>query len=262
MRRSNRWSYRRGGFTLIELLVVIAITAILAAVLFPVFAKAREKARQSSCAGNLRQMGLAQMNYVNDHDETMQPGYVGATGVDRPWPELLYPYTRSTEVYTCPSSDAPWAYPSAWLKKTLQLSYIPNYGYSPPGDVEVQTLADVPEPAHLIAYAEMRDIGEWPGWSGYWGVMPWPSAYRPVLRRLTYQEVIGPYQSARNRQAPNGVGDKFAPRVATERHGGGANYIFADGHAKWMKFLLTVDPDGKNTTDRWMWSQREFHLAP
>jgi prepilin-type N-terminal cleavage/methylation domain-containing protein/prepilin-type processing-associated H-X9-DG protein len=249
------------GFTLIELLVVIAIIAILAAILFPVFAKAREKARQSSCANNLRQMGVAQMNYVEDYDDTMQQAYNGLTSVIAPWPDLLYPYTKNTAIYTCPSAKTPWAYRSEKLKKTMDLAYIPNYGYAPPGDVEPQSLADVPNPASLIAYAEMRDIGEWPGWEGYWGVMPWPSAYKPTLRRLTYQEVIGPYESAKAKKAPSGVGDKFAPRVASERHSGGANYIFADGHVQWMKFMRTVDPNGQKTTDNWMWMQKDFQLA-
>src|SRR4051812_35148627 len=114
----------RNAFTLIELLVVIAIIAILAAILFPVFASAREKARQSSCANNMRQMGLAQMSYVEDYDSTMQPGYSGSVNVETVWAELLYPYTRNTNIFNCPSAKNPMLYPSAKLKATLQLAYI------------------------------------------------------------------------------------------------------------------------------------------
>jgi prepilin-type N-terminal cleavage/methylation domain-containing protein/prepilin-type processing-associated H-X9-DG protein len=249
------------GFTLIELLVVIAIIAILAAILFPVFASAREKARQSSCANNMRQMGLAQMNYVEDYDSTMQPGYSGLASVESVWAELLYPYTRNTSIYNCPSAKAPLVYASPKLKATLQLAYIPNYGYAPPGDVEPQSLSEVPEPTQLIAYAEMRDIGDWPGWEGYWGVMPWPSTspYPPTLRRLTYSEVMKSYDAVQLKKAPPTPGDKLAPRVSVSRHNGGENYIFADGHVKWLRFLKTVDPDGAGNTDHWMWSQHEFH---
>jgi prepilin-type N-terminal cleavage/methylation domain-containing protein/prepilin-type processing-associated H-X9-DG protein len=256
MRRSRR------AFTLIELLVVIAIIAILAAILFPVFASARERARQSACSNNMRQMGLAQMNYVEDYDGVMQLAYSGLTDVIAPWPDLLYRYAKSTDIYTCPSSKTPWEYPSTLLKKTLQLSYIPNYGYAPPGDVAPQSLSDVKDPATLVAYAEMRDIGDWPGWTGYWGVMPWPVDYSPVLRRLTYKEVMQGYQDAQAKKTPTGEGNKMAPRIAPDRHGGGANYIFADGHTKWMKFLQTVDPNGSQTTDHWMWMQRDFDYAP
>jgi prepilin-type N-terminal cleavage/methylation domain-containing protein len=81
------------GFTLIELLVVIAIIAILAAILFPVFAKAREKARQTSCQSNLRQIGLGFVQYTNDYDEKYP--------VDVNWGATIYPYVKSTGVYHC-----------------------------------------------------------------------------------------------------------------------------------------------------------------
>src|SRR5881628_2562260 len=94
---------RRSGFTLIELLVVIAIIAILAAILFPVFAQAREKARQASCGSNQRQMGLAFMMYAQDYDETLP--FFG-----NPWPNpvvywdtCIQPYTKSQQLHSCPS---------------------------------------------------------------------------------------------------------------------------------------------------------------
>ncbi len=100
----------RRGFTLIELLVVIAIIAILAAILFPVFSRARERARQTSCLSNLRQIGLALNMYAQDHNEMLPPsaGYVTpseafAEGGPNYWFEALYPYVRNTQIFSCPS---------------------------------------------------------------------------------------------------------------------------------------------------------------
>jgi len=94
------------AFTLIELLVVIAIIAILAAILFPVFAQAREKARQATCISNLKQMGLAHIMYANDYDETYSVGvYVSpASGaMVASWKTLDYPYVKNMGIYMCPS---------------------------------------------------------------------------------------------------------------------------------------------------------------
>src|SRR5690554_3780891 len=96
------------GFTLIELLVVIAIIAILAAILFPVFARAREKARQTSCLSNLKQMGLATLMYAQDYDERYNLAYTSTAIGTLHWPILLEPYHRNAEIYECPSDPDPW----------------------------------------------------------------------------------------------------------------------------------------------------------
>jgi prepilin-type N-terminal cleavage/methylation domain-containing protein/prepilin-type processing-associated H-X9-DG protein len=103
---------KRKGFTLIELLVVIAIIAILAAILFPVFAQAREKARMSSCTSNLKQIGMGIMQYVQDYDETYPCNwYVGlwpsrATGnLAYKWMDAVQPYVKNEKVFTCPSDS-------------------------------------------------------------------------------------------------------------------------------------------------------------
>ena len=95
---------RTRGFTLIELLVVIAIIAILAAILFPVFARAREKARQASCLSNLKQLGLATLMYTQDNDETL-PAEGGPTSAFD-WPMPLVPYMKNAGIVVCPSAPA------------------------------------------------------------------------------------------------------------------------------------------------------------
>jgi prepilin-type N-terminal cleavage/methylation domain-containing protein/prepilin-type processing-associated H-X9-DG protein len=103
-----------GAFTLIELLVVIAIIAILAAILFPVFAKAREKARQTSCMSNMNQIGKALMMYTQDDDQVMPLAYYGADGgpsnptagsVHYKWMDVVMPYVKSPAVFTCPDDS-------------------------------------------------------------------------------------------------------------------------------------------------------------
>jgi len=93
----------RRGFTLIELLVVIAIIAILAAILFPVFARAREKARQASCQSNLKQIALAATMYAQDYDETFVPMSAGSPSGTQWTANLLEPYTKNIQIYECPS---------------------------------------------------------------------------------------------------------------------------------------------------------------
>lgn len=95
---------RAQGFTLIELLVVIAILALLAAILFPVFAQAREKARQSACLSNARQVTQAILLYAQDYDEALPPvAYEDDEQGDKEWPELIEPYVKNAGVFLCPS---------------------------------------------------------------------------------------------------------------------------------------------------------------
>lgn len=108
MRRNSR--FRLKGFTLIELLIVITIIAILAALLFPVFAKAREKARQTRCTSNLRQLGLALQMYTQDYDELLPLAYCTPSVSGQPGiVTVLSPYTKNQELFRCPSDhDQKW----------------------------------------------------------------------------------------------------------------------------------------------------------
>ncbi|MCC7493288.1 MAG: DUF1559 domain-containing protein [Fimbriimonadaceae bacterium] len=147
------------AFTLIELLVVIAIIAILAAILFPVFAKAREKARQTSCLSNTRQIGTAFTMYVQDCDETFPQVEDHLTGAHRDWFPLLVPYSKNGQMFKCPSlRDA----------TGLETDYVVN-GFA----VHGLGLAQVQSPAEFITNSERlagvaeEDYHPWDPWDEF-----------------------------------------------------------------------------------------------
>jgi prepilin-type N-terminal cleavage/methylation domain-containing protein/prepilin-type processing-associated H-X9-DG protein len=141
---------RRVGFTLIELLVVIAIIAILAAILFPVFARAREKARQTACLSNLKQLGMGMYMYTQDYDELTPIGFNGDWWTYS-WRARIFPYVKNYQLYTCPSTS---------------LDVPPNgtgsYGINAfIGEaVAYVSLAQVTMPAETFALGENND-GDW-----------------------------------------------------------------------------------------------------
>ncbi|MEI6501765.1 MAG: DUF1559 domain-containing protein [Armatimonadota bacterium] len=156
----------RDGFTLIELLVVIAIIAILASILFPVFARAREQARKSSCASNEKQIALAMLQYAQDYDEQMPPfshggGYKGSTGYaggdGMRWADMIFPYVKSKQVFDCISGDHRLAtFPGGlWFEISTY-----SYGYVSPSNgaadfgVASRALSEIEDPSNTIMLAD------------------------------------------------------------------------------------------------------------
>jgi prepilin-type N-terminal cleavage/methylation domain-containing protein len=138
---------QRNGFTLIELLVVIAIIAILAAILFPVFVQAREKARQTQCLSNMRQMGLAVQMYLQDFDERFPLDSHTGSGAYWTWLFTLEPYTKTRLLYRCPSDPSTnWERPRPGQRTPRRVSYGTNFWMLPPLWGEQDCLATTASP--------------------------------------------------------------------------------------------------------------------
>jgi prepilin-type N-terminal cleavage/methylation domain-containing protein/prepilin-type processing-associated H-X9-DG protein len=203
------------AFTLIELLVVIAIIAILAAILFPVFARARENARRASCMSNLKQIGLGFMMYIQDYDEKFPKVTLGYPSGSAPWTssnvyawaDALQPYIKSTQLFQCPSeSTGPNANPAAW-------------GYT---DYYMNSRLSAASQASITSSSLTILSGDGLAGSAYLyydgcsvtgnpSDLPCDGTTPYITMKLSYQKGL------------------FG------RHLDGANYAFADGHVKWLK---------------------------
>jgi len=218
----NRRAGIRRGFTLIELLVVIAIISILAAILFPVFAQAREKARSISCLSNTKQLGIALMMYAQDFDERYPFGHMNdadADGDALSWVDSVQPYIKTKLLHRCPSDSSP-----AW--NAADEPRVTSYGlnaYFTPNHPPYFGLgmAAITRPAECIVVAELAD----PVTEDHFMPMMWGTP--PKVND------------------PDGMEEQWDPntrepkQVAIRRHQGGANYAFSDGHAKWLRFERT-----------------------
>lgn len=221
------------GFTLIELLVVIAIIAILAAILFPVFAKAREKARQISCLSNMKQLGLASNMYLQDYDETYVPNF-NDIGL---WEELLAPYLKNNQISQCPSNPNKDQINNFWNPDFhYYVSYATNMRILTPSWIPARTEAFLDKPSQKIIIGEVKafldpDIGTW------W----WTYSENPTMWR----------------------------DLAFAGHNGSFNCVFADGHAKSLKPTATDstfnmwgafdDQDGQGIPNCDTWSGSSFN---
>ncbi len=205
------------GFTLIELLVVIAIIAILAAILFPVFARAREKARQTSCLSNCKQLGLALMQYVQDYDEKIVSAstyavYPPGSGGSYAWYVLLEPYIKNSDIWKCPSK------PEYSVGYGWSYNGMPYWCHSSQAKVG---LAYWRYPAETMIFCCTRPDG--PGGSTY--------AYSYVSYRASHW--VPPYTGH--------VGIV---------HNNGSNVGYMDGHAKWLAISQFMRTD---TFGRRLW---------
>lgn len=253
---------RKQGFTLIELLVVIAIIAILAAILFPVFGRARENARRSSCQSNLKQIGLAIMQYTQDYDEL----YPSAVQNDwfLTWAKTVQPYAKSTQVFMCPSDpDAGKGAPdSANPWQGVAISYAANAYHGYPGPTYSYTqlgpmgafgeaglsLSKITRPTESILVAEK--------WSS------------DIAKIAGSSPPVGPFNASGfggNGMIGGGLSWNYTGTVIPGTNGSGtaygtsingavsaghldtANFLFVDGHVKALKPLAT----NPNTNNYW-----------
>lgn len=241
---------KRKGFTLIELLVVIAIIAILAAILFPVFAKAREKARQTACASNMKQLAQGLYQYIQDWDDTFpfnrfpRPGMSFTSGnfhgSTYTWRRALARYLNNYNIWLCPSNQY------AWMTVGGVISPGPNGGDESNADPEVRK-ANGPwipngyaynggffhEGSALAKYGIMqpRELGE----------------IRDPANLIVILESRGSFPDLGHWML--GAGD-IAPGLGWfQTHNKGLNWAFTDGHAKWLRMQQTIVPKQMWTDD-------------
>lgn len=234
--RAHKQSFRQ-AFTLIELLVVIAIIVILSAILFPVFARARENARRASCMSNLKQIGLAVMMYTQDFDEAYPysriaiapdantPGGNWFSDGYQAWQQVLYPYTKNMQAYVCPSGGTQYS------AKPFQGSYGANgmvmrdaQWY--PAAIKLATI-QAPATTYLIMDA------------GNYNMTPGTHVGMAAGTTATWSYYLPGAGDAGD--VTCGQADAFFKSdCQSGRHLAGINMVFADGHVKWIKGSLAI----------------------
>ncbi len=261
--RDRSKPHAQSGFTLIELLVVIAIIAILAAILFPVFAQAREKARAISCLSSVKQIGMASLMYSQDYDEVVLParigysdaevgqhtdknnpwGYTGTRDWHRFWPYIINPYTKNFSFVKCPdvtAFDGPfWADNPERTTGGNSITIndiMSTWGGDGPNNAAVTHQPEITKPAEMVHFADTASIfkgaGSWQAWDN-------SNAGRQIFNNNPddYQAID---------KMPNGAmffnefrlswqSTSDVSLVPVARHSGFCNVVYFDGHAKALR---------------------------
>jgi prepilin-type N-terminal cleavage/methylation domain-containing protein/prepilin-type processing-associated H-X9-DG protein len=237
---------KRPGFTLIELLVVIAIIAILAAILFPVFAQAREKARQSTCLSNCKQIGMALMQYEQDYDEAAPGvwfGPVSASPWSRPsddarfwkWMDAVYPYVKNEAVFNCPSDGVNGKYTFRNRSKLNGYgSYAMSQAYFCAGDAFSPPTSDYNQGPNIVRLPMIARPADtvWIVDGGVKGIKD------PDWKSYEFWW-CDPNEINRSFPEPRGPSPRYFHNVV-ERHSDTTTAIFCDGHAKALKLDLVT----------------------
>jgi len=260
---------RQQAFTLIELLVVIAIIAILAAILFPVFAAAREKARATSCLNNEKQIGLAMYQYLGDWDDTFpmarMPDETHPTpqvrwdtfhGSRWNWKRAISSYTQSVDIWACPSNDFQWTVNSLSTAPGPVEGDESNWWYEPGRKFAGQ------QPLLPVSYG-INGMCFHEGIPTLWGE---PNRPRELseLKDPTNLILIAESRASFPDVHPSWVYEAYQGGLGNmQTHQKGANFVMADTHAKWLRLQTTFTPQNmwSNPGDQGVWTQQDYDNA-
>ena len=234
---------RRRGFTLIELLVVIAIIAILAAILFPVFAQARESARKTQCTSNAKQIGTAIQMYTQDYDEILPHGGHGGPAPNR-WHTIVEPYTKNRGIFKCPSA------PPQWNTTTRPGGYGCNVNLMGWGNTANPAAAASKGLAEITAPADTFIIGDAAQCFATVNGNKDPEYWATQQENTTDWQITPPtgWTSDTTENYASDDGSRNRTRRPIARHQSGINVVYADGHAKWSRItdFLGISPASPN----------------